>query len=133
MRITRSTDYAVRVLLYAASRPSRLVQIQEVADYYLISKNHLMKIVHTLSKNGLIESYQGRNGGFQLRKMPKEITLGEIVQLFEDVKYLENFSEAEAQESLRNTKDAFDHAFGLFIGALQAYTMQDLLETTYRN
>lgn len=86
MKMTRSTDYAIRVLIFAASHPTRLVQIQEVATYYDISKNHLMKIVHALSKFGLIISVQGRNGGFRLAKSPDTITLGEIVHLLK--KYL---------------------------------------------
>lgn len=126
MKMTRSTDYAIRVMLYAATHPSRLVQIQEVADNYQISKNHLMKVVHSLSKHGLIHSVQGRNGGFKLSKSSSVITLGEIVFLFEEVLYMQEVSAGD-QESLLNTKQAFDDAFFLFSDALRAYTLDDLL------
>lgn len=126
MKMTRSTDYAIRVLLYATLNPNRLVQIQEVADHYAISKNHLMKIVHSLSKFGLITSYQGRNGGFKLAKAPKEITLGQVVSLFEEVSYLKEVLPTDDKETLKNTRQAFDEAFLLFSNALQAYTLEDL-------
>lgn len=126
MKMTRSTDYAIRVLLYATLNPNRLVQIQEVADHYAISKNHLMKIVHSLSKFGLITSYQGRNGGFKLAKAPNEITLGQVVALFEEVSYLKEVLPTHEKESLRNTRQAFDNAFLFFSNALQAYTLEDL-------
>ena len=128
MKMTRSTDYAIRVLLFTTLHPTRLVQIQEVADYYDISKNHLMKIVHALSRFGLITSYQGRNGGFKLAKDPSEITLGEIVQLFEKVSYLESFPEIHENENLENMKEAFDYAFLQFSEALKAYSLQDLIQ-----
>ncbi|WP_214859944.1 MULTISPECIES: Rrf2 family transcriptional regulator [Exiguobacterium] len=127
MKMTRSTDYAIRVLIYAASHPTRLVQIQEVATHYDISKNHLMKIVHSLSKFGLIISVQGRNGGFKLAKSPDTITLGEIVHLFEEVSYLENVTVPNKNGSLQNTRQAFDQAFTSFTDALQAYTLLDLI------
>jgi len=130
MKMTRSTDYAIRVLIFAASHPTRLVQIQEVATYYDISKNHLMKIVHALSKFGLIISVQGRNGGFRLAKSPDTITLGEIVHLFEEVSYLENVSETHDDRSLQNTRRAFDRAFLSFKEALSAYTLIDLMAPT---
>lgn len=126
MKMTRSTDYAIRVLLYTTLHPNRLVQIQEVADYYAISKNHLMKIVHSLSKFGLIASYQGRNGGFKLAMAPNEITLGQVVSLFEEVTYLKEVLPTHEKETLRNTRQAFDEAFLLFSNALQAYTLEDL-------
>lgn len=126
MKMTRSTDYAIRVLLYATQNQTRLVQIQEVADHYGISKNHLMKIVHSLSKFGLITSFQGRNGGFKLAKAPNEITLGQVVLLFEEVSYLKEILPTQEKGTLRNTREAFDEAFLLFSNALQAYTLEDL-------
>ena len=131
MKMTRSTDYAIRVLIFAASHSNRLVQIQEVATHYDISKNHLMKIVHALSKFGLILSVQGRNGGFRLAKSPDTITLGEIVHLFEEVSYLENVSVTNEDRSLQNTRRAFDQAFSSFKEALSAYTLNDLMAPTW--
>ena len=43
MRLTFSTDYALRLLMLVGLQPNRLVTIEEVADRFDISKNHLMK------------------------------------------------------------------------------------------
>ena len=48
MRITGYTDYSLRVLIYVTAQGDRLATIQEIADRYGISKNHLMKVVHQL-------------------------------------------------------------------------------------
>ena len=68
MRLTQHTDYAIRVLMYAASRWTRegesaLSSIHEIAAAYGISENHLMKVVHRLAQEGLLHTQRGRNGG----------------------------------------------------------------------
>lgn len=60
MHITRYTDYSLRVLIYLAVQGDRLATIQEIADSYDISKNHLMKVVHQLNKKGYIETIRAR-------------------------------------------------------------------------
>ena len=48
MRLTFYSDYSLRLLMYAAVRHGQRVTIQEVADAYGISKNHLMKVAFEL-------------------------------------------------------------------------------------
>ena len=56
MRLTRYTDYAMRVLLYLGARPEKLCSIAEVSRAYGISQNHLMKVVNDLVRAGYLES-----------------------------------------------------------------------------
>ena len=82
MRLTSYSDYALRCLIYLAvqEQSENLVNIQDIADSYQISKNHLTKIVHQLATLGYIESVRGRNGGIRLAKKPKSINLGQVVR-----------------------------------------------------
>ena len=66
MRLTLFTDYALRILMFLASRPGELSTIREIAERYQISENHLMKIVHQLGKDGFVETVRGRQGGLRL-------------------------------------------------------------------
>lgn len=54
MRLTRYTDYAIRVLLHLAAHNDRQASIQEIADAYGISKDHLMKVVQQLSRKSVV-------------------------------------------------------------------------------
>jgi len=83
MRLTMMSDYALRVLIYAAAHPERLVTIDETQGVYGISRGHLMKIVGVLAGAGILRSQRGRAGGFTLARSPEEIRLGEIVRLTE--------------------------------------------------
>lgn len=82
MRLTTYSDYALRCLIYLATQdePDKLVNIQDIADAYDISKNHLTKIVHQLATLGYIESVRGRNGGIRLAKLPKNINIGTVIR-----------------------------------------------------
>jgi Rrf2 family nitric oxide-sensitive transcriptional repressor len=54
MRLTLYTDYSLRVLIYLAGREDESVTITELADFYKISRNHLVKVVHNLGLKGYI-------------------------------------------------------------------------------
>ncbi len=72
MRLTLYTDYSLRTLIYLGIKGSdKLTTIQEIADNYDISKNHLMKVTYDLSQHGYIETIRGRGGGIRLAYGPK--------------------------------------------------------------
>ncbi len=84
MHITRYTDYSLRVLIYLAASGEELVTIQDVADAYEISKNHLMKIVQQLNVKGHLLAIRGKNGGIKLNRDPSDINIGSLVREMED-------------------------------------------------
>jgi Rrf2 family nitric oxide-sensitive transcriptional repressor len=84
MRLTRYTDYAIRVLLHLAAHDDRQVSIQEIADAYGISKDHLMKVVQQLSKAGFVAAQRGRGGGLRLGRPATAIRIGDVVRETED-------------------------------------------------
>lgn len=83
MQLTFYTDYALRVLLYLSRTPDELSTITEISQFYQISKNHLMKVVHSLVQLGYLTSVRGKNGGIKLTKPPYEISIGEVVRKME--------------------------------------------------
>src|SRR6266550_9063420 len=83
MRLTFSTDYALRLLMLIGLETDRLVTIEEVADRFGISKNHLMKVAHQLGQAEYIETVRGRSGGLRLGKAPDQIVVGAVVRRME--------------------------------------------------
>lgn len=80
MRLTQHTDYALRVLIYLGLKGEGLATIQEIAEAYRISNNHLMKVARELANSGYVESIRGAGGGLRLRQDPASISLGKVVQ-----------------------------------------------------
>lgn len=84
MKLTQYSDLGLRLLMYLALRQNELVTIQEVSERFAISRNHLVKISHQLTKAGLIESIQGRNGGIRLARPPQDISVEQVLRTTED-------------------------------------------------
>jgi len=84
MRLTRYTDYSLRVLIHLALHDDRLCSIGEISHAYQISHNHLMKVVNALAHDGFVETVRGRGGGMRLARPASEIGVGEVVRHTEE-------------------------------------------------
>ncbi|MGF2688497.1 RrF2 family transcriptional regulator [Marinobacter sp. DUT-3] len=135
MHITRYTDYSMRVLIYLAVQGDRLATIQEIADSYDISKNHLMKVVHQLNKKGYIETIRGKNGGMRLHMAPEDINIGVLVRETEqDMNIVECFSSGAACRitPVCGLKSMFGEALKAFLETLDKYTLADVVQNQHR-
>ena len=94
MRLTQYTDFSIRVLIYLGLHPDRRCTIQEIADRYNISRNHLMKVVQQLAGAGFVTSARGSGGGLTLPRAPDQINLADVVAEMEpDFAMVECFRE----------------------------------------
>lgn len=130
MRLTRFTDYSLRVLIFLGIKQDGLSTIKEIADHYDISKNHLMKVVYELNRLGYIETVRGKNGGMRLHQDPDTINLGALVRRTEnDLDLVECFAEGNqcVITPACQLKSILGEALNAFIGVLDRYTLSDLL------
>ena len=132
MRLTSYSDYSLRLLMYAALKAGRLVTIQEVADAYGISKNHLMKVAFQLGRHGILETVRGRNGGLRLARKPEQIRLGEVVRITE-----EDFTMVECFDPTTNScaiirpcrlRGVLRKALDAYFAVLDEFTLADLTQ-----
>jgi len=130
MRLTNFSDYALRMLMYAAAQGDRLITIEETAELYGISRTHLMKVANQLTRAGFLRAVRGRSGGLALAKRPNKIGLGEVMRATEpDFALVECFT---AENQCRITprcrlRGALQEALGAFIRTLDRYTLADLM------
>ncbi len=132
MRFTRQTDYALRVLMFLGLRPAgELSTIRDIAGRYGISENHLMKVVHRLGQEGLVETVRGRQGGIRLAVAPERIPLGDTVRRFEeDMRMVECFDPATNTCPIAPVcalSGIVQEALDGFMAVLDRYTLRDLL------
>lgn len=78
MQLTQFTDYSLRALIYIAIKQNTCT-IDDIACVYAISRNHLIKIIHNLSKLEIIKTIRGKNGGLMMAKNPADINLKALV------------------------------------------------------
>ena len=136
MRLTRFTEYSLRVLMVLGLLPDRLVTIDDIARRYGISHDHLRKIVHQLSCLGYIETVRGKRGGLRLARAPEEINLGQVVRDFEaDMELAECFASEPTNcpvESCCRLQPVLRDALAAFLDVLDGYTLSDLLHPRRR-
>lgn len=136
MRLTKQTNYSIRIMMYCAANSGNLSQIPEIANAYGLSEMFLFKVLQPLTKNKLIESVRGRNGGIRLVKDPKDIRLSEIVRLTEDnFEMAECFRDGGTDCPLVDSCElnaALSEALGAFFAVLDKYTIADLAINRHR-
>ncbi len=134
MRLTLYTDYSLRVLLYLANKEDQLVTISELADFYKISRNHLVKVVHNLGLSGYILTARGRQGGLKLALPATKILIGKVVRSTEpDFDLLECFNPATDRCVITRScslKGVLFNAQASFLGVLDKYTLADLAKAS---
>jgi len=81
--ITRDTDYSIRALTYIARNKDRIVSVTELVKELDIPKPFLRKILQLLSTSGVLKSYKGKNGGFELARKPEKIYLLDLMGIFQ--------------------------------------------------
>ncbi|MBI5366984.1 MAG: Rrf2 family transcriptional regulator, partial [Planctomycetes bacterium] len=83
MKWNKSTRFALYAAVEMARAGEELVTIPGVAAKYRISAHHLAKILPQFVRAGLAEAVRGKSGGFRLARAPKDISLLDIVEVFE--------------------------------------------------
>ena len=131
MRLTRQTNYAVRILMFCASNPG-LSRVAQIAEFYAISEPFLFKILQALTKSGFIETVRGRSGGIRLAMPADEIRLGRVVRDIEDnFDLVECFQPGDAECPLISScgmSEALRDALDAFFAVLDGFTIADLTD-----
>ena len=83
MLLTKKSEYALLSLI-VISKSEEPKNVDILAQELNISKSFLAKILQSLAKNGIVQSYKGANGGFVLSKSSSEITILEITRAAEE-------------------------------------------------
>jgi Rrf2 family nitric oxide-sensitive transcriptional repressor len=132
MRLSEFTDYTLRVLIYCAAHRDRLVTIGELAEQHGLSKNHLMKVVNALARQGLLETTRGRGGGLRLLADPGTIRIGDVVRSTEtDFRLVECFDPATNACTLSadcRLKHLLADALARYFQTLDGATLADMTE-----
>jgi len=86
MKLSTKSRYGLRVLLQIAldsEREGAVVTGHDLAERQEISEPYLEQIMIPLKRAGLVTTTRGCRGGYRLKKPAREITVLEIIELFE--------------------------------------------------
>lgn len=131
MKLTRFTDYSLRVLIYLGLKDDGRVTIREISEAYGISRNHLMKVVSLLTRLGYLDARRGPGGGIALARPAEEINVANVVRDMEDdLNLVECFCKDGncIIKPVCELKAILSQALNAYLKTLEDYTLSDLLK-----
>ncbi|CAM2767347.1 Rrf2 family transcriptional regulator [Legionella worsleiensis] len=131
MQLTQFTDYSLRALIYIALQKESCT-IKDITKAYDISNNHMIKIIHNLSKLGLIKTIRGKNGGILMAAQPEAVNLGQLIAKLEPhFDLVPCFNKEKANCCIApvcKLKGILHEAQAAFMDILERYTLADMLQ-----
>ena len=81
--VNRDTDYAIRAINYIAHSENKIISVSEIAKELEIPRPFLRKVLQRLNKKEVLNSYEGRGGGFSLTVPIDKIFLVDLINIFQ--------------------------------------------------
>lgn len=136
LRLNRRTDYAIRVLLALSKRGQETrVPTVTVQQEMLIPPALALQVVASLAKGGFILTHAGREGGIQLARPPRLITLLQVVEYFEGPIHVSDCIGGKVEcpfEAACPVRRQWGHLDGIIRMALAKINFEDLAEEARR-
>ena len=82
MNITLEADYAVRIVYVLVQNQTRM-DAKTIAEETGVTLRFSLKILRKLVAAGIIKSFKGTQGGYEIGRPPEEISLGEVIEVIE--------------------------------------------------
>lgn len=132
MYITQEADYAVRIV-YCLSKTQRRRDARSISEDVAVTLRFSLKILGKLSAAGIVNSFKGNRGGYELARPPKEITLRDVLSAVEGP-YVMSRCMREQNCTRGDVKDCVFHKAFCEISVninkqLAAVNFQDLLDS----
>lgn len=85
MRIGKLTDYGIALIfLFVRNKTEKPKNAKELSKALGLPIPTVSKVLKILCRAGLLESVRGISGGYRLSKDAKKISLGEVIEIFEN-------------------------------------------------
>src|SRR5690349_15928277 len=81
LRLSKKADYALMAMKHLALKSDTgSISAREIAEHYDIPIELMAKVLQRLVQRGLLSSHQGTRGGYQLSRLPRQITVADVIQ-----------------------------------------------------
>lgn len=133
MKFSTKGRYGLRAMLeMAVNRGQGPVALHAIARNQGISERYLEQLFIPLKRAGLVKSIRGSQGGYVLKRDPKDITVGDIIRILEGpISPVECVNEEDPEKCSREarcvTRKIWTEVRESINGILDSYTLADLV------
>lgn len=86
MLISREVDYGYRIIVYLGLNEGKYIKRKELCEKERIPYRYLKKVLEKLTKNKILRTKSGKNGGYRLNISLKKITFLTILKIIDEEK-----------------------------------------------
>lgn len=131
MCLTLEADYAVRIIGCLSAQDKR-IDAKNISERTGVSLRFALKILRKLVSAGLVKSFKGMQGGYELAKAPSEITMRDVIESVEGSYYLnrcheEDFICTKGEKEMCRYRKVYDEITDMVSKKLGEYTFEDLI------
>ena len=84
--LSSTSEYAIRAATYIAQQDDKgPISAKDIAEAVDVPVKYLQQILKSMVKSGILSSSRGVGGGYNMKRLPKQVVLGDIVTLFDDI------------------------------------------------
>lgn len=131
-RLSKTTDYGIVLMAQLASAPDRTpLNARELAQSSDLPVPMVSKILKALAREGLLVSQRGAKGGYQLARLPEQLTVSEMIRVLEGPVALTDCAigpELCSHESLCTVREPWQRISRVVEKALADVTLADLVK-----
>lgn len=132
MCLTLESDYAVRIIGCLAEEKKR-IDAKNIAEKTGVSLRFSLKILRKLVSAGIVKSYKGMQGGYELAKPPAEITMKDVIDTVEGSYYLnkcheDDFVCTRDAKAFCRYRAVYSEITELVREKLESYNFEDLMK-----
>ena len=129
-KLKASTDYGSRFILYLATTPDgKMRTSREAAKDLNIPRDYLVQLASRMHRAGLIEAKVGVSGGYRLAKPASEITLNNLLNVYEEYgDKTRKLADETSHEDVAKVMDLQRGALMCLEAFLGGITVQDLID-----
>ena len=80
MHMTMEADYAVRIV-YSIVKRGKRADAKTISDSLGVPLRFSLKILGKLVSSGILRSYKGKGGGYELARDARDITLCDVIEM----------------------------------------------------
>ena len=133
MRLNKSTNDAIQILLECARAEGSLIKVADLSVRLDITMQNVFKIVHILSRAKLMAAARGRYGGVGLKRSAADIRIGEVVRAMEilgDESRSQDRRASPRKRAATPVANVIDSALDAFIGVLDQHSLADMAKAS---